>query len=162
MIIVAMLFPKPAHSQGHIEASVNEPAKLVSRATPQPRRSLSTRNGDAVLLLNDSAIVIQMTDDGLRYLGRNEHSEEKSGLGRFVSAMVMAGVKEMLDRGISYPLAGLDYAKAEDGRLLLVSRDGELIFDNMDINNTKPMHDFDERDASSFAKKINAAIKRRR
>jgi hypothetical protein len=76
--------------------------------------------------------------------------------------MLIAGVREMLDRGISYPLSGLDHAKAEDGRLLLVSRSGELIFDSMDINNTKPMHDFDKRDAAAFARKINAAIKVRR
>jgi hypothetical protein len=160
MIVVAMLFPKPSNAQGHIEASVNDPAKLVSRTTPRPGRSIITQNGDAALLLNDTAVVIQMTDEALRSINRNERSEEKSGMARLVGAMVMAGVKEMLDRGISYPLSALDYAKVDDGKLVLVARNGELIFDSMNINNTKPMHDFDESDAKDFAKRINAATRR--
>ena len=162
MIVVAVFFSRPANAQGHVEAKVADPARIVSRETPRPGRSIITRSGSAALLLNDTAIVIQMTDEGLRSLGRNEPTEEKSGMARLVGAMVMAGVKEMLDRGISYPLSGLDHAKADGSKILLVSRDGELIFDSTEVNKNKPMHDFDESEARDFAKRINAAIRRAR
>lgn len=162
LVVVAMLVPKVGRSQGHVEATVNEPAKIVSRSTPVPGRSIITRNGDAVLMLNDNAIVIQMTDEALHSLGRSEPEETRSGFGRLVGAMVMAGVRSMLDRGISYPLSEIDHASVQGSRLLVVSNKGDLVFDTMDINNAKPMHDFDGREAAAFARKINAAIRRAR
>ena len=161
VILVAMIFAPPAQAQGHIEGSVSSPATLVSRGTPLPGRSIVTQNRQSALLLNDTAIVLQMTEDGLRALG-DKPPTEQSGMGRLVSAVVLAGVKEMFDRGISYPLSSLDHASVDDGALRLVSKSGELVFDSMNINNIKPMHDFDASEAKSFAKKINAAIKRAR
>ena len=162
MVIVAMIIPRDSSAQGHIEASINDPAKIVYRQTPLPGSSLITQRGHAALLLLDTSIVIQMTDEGLHHVGRETRSETSRGVGAFVGAIVRAGITEMLDRGISYPLAMLDHAAADGNRLYLIDRDGKLVFDSMNINDTRPMHDFAPRDAAAFAKKINAAIKRRR
>jgi hypothetical protein len=162
MVVVALIIPRDSSAQGHVEASIEDPAKLVARETPRPGMSLFTESGDAVLLLKENAIVIQMTDEGLRYLGRSDRSESRGSLGAFVSAIVHAGITEMLDRGISYPLTMLDHATAEGNRLYLVDLNGKLVFDTMNINNARPMHDFAPGEASVFAKRINAAIKRTR
>ncbi len=161
-IAVAMLLSTPAHAQGHIEVNASDSTKLVSRTIPRLGQSITTRSAAATLLFNDTAVVIQMTDEALQNLGRTEPAEEKSSVARLVGAIVLASVKTMLDRGISYPLSGLDHAKADGNKVLLVARDGKLIFDSVDVNNVKPMHDFDESEAKDFAKRINVAIKRAR
>ena len=162
-VIVAVFVPQPASAQHSISVNVGDSvAKVVRREYPQRGRSITTRSGDVALLLTESAVVIQMTDRGLREIERDVPSREEGTLARMASAMVRAGVIELLDRGISYPLARLERAKAEGGTIYLIDRDGGFVFDSVSVNKTKPMHDFSPGEAHAFARKINAAIRERR
>lgn len=162
LIIVAAFLPPKAHAQGHIEASIEGPATVVDRSTPLPGRSIITQTGQAALLLSDTSIVIEMTDEGLASLTKEKDPQPSHGVSGILTSMVKAGITGMLDRGMSYPLAKLDRAKAEGTRIYLFDRDGKLVFDNVKLNETIPMRDFAPEDAKAFAKKINSAIKRNR
>ena len=165
-VIVAMLVPRPAAAQHNISLNVPDSvAKVGRRLDPHPGKSIVTQSGDVMLFLTDAAVAIQMTDGGLHAIRRDIPPREESVLARMAAAIVRAGVLDLLDHSIAYPLSRLDRAKAEGNTIQLFDRDGEMVFDSMSVNNRRPMEDFSPAEARAFAKKVNAAIavaKRRR
>lgn len=160
-VIVAALVPRPASAQHNVSLEVSDSvAKVGRRLELQPGKSIITRSGDVALLLTESAVVLQMTDGGLRAIERDVPPREENLLARLAGAIVRAGVLELLDHSIAYPLARLDHAKAEGNVIQLLDRTGELVFDSVSVNDRRPMHDFSPSEARVFARKINAAIAR--
>lgn len=120
--------------------------------------ALVTRHGDVALLLAGDEIVIQLTDAGLAAIETGDMEEEAEGFGeRLIGAMIRAGIREMLDNGLAYPVDRIERAEVVDGRLVLENEDGDEIFD-LTVDDRDVMADFDERQARVMAREIRARM----
>ncbi len=164
LIVVTAFLPRDAGSQGITLNLPDSVVRMIPRAELEPDRSIRTRNGEVALLLTDADVVMQLTDAGLDHVSQEtkEGNPKEGVVARMVGAMVRAGVLEMLDRGVAFPLDRLKEARVEDRRLLLIDREGERVFADVSINDEKPMEGFSRADAERFAKKVNKAIHARR
>ena len=139
-------------------------ARVVSR---QPLRSASsaieTRNGEVALLLVDRNLVIQLTDRGLNKVDRDmdDDAQKESGFARLVSGIVRSGVRSLLDHGIEYPVSELRDARYENGRIVLINREGEQIFKDVQVNDMQVMESFSPAAARAFVARVNQARRRR-
>ena len=156
------LFASPAVAQRH-HRHHDDDTRIISRQ-PAHRASstLRTRNGEVALLIVDRTLVMQLTDQGLGRVDREIHEDAKDDgmFARFVSGIVRSGVRTLLDHGIEYPLSEIGEARYEGGRLLLTDRDGDVIFDDVEINDTDVMRSFSPNEARAFAARINQAKRR--
>lgn len=142
-------------------------ARVIPRvAAGDASLGIVTREGRATLLLRDTTIVLQFTDDGLEHatrLGR-ERGEDEGGDATLVrallAAMIGGGLRVLLDHGIEYSLRDLAAARFESGRLVLVSVRGGEVFSGVEIDDRPLMESFLERDARAFAEKVNRARKK--
>ena len=138
-------------------------ARIVSRQ-PIHRASsaIQTRNGEVALLLVGRTLVMQLTDRGLRQVDRemDEDAKDGSAFARFVGGVVRSGVRTLLDHGIEYPLSELREARYHNGRLQLINHEGEAIFEDMQVNDTKVMESFPPAETRAFVARVNQAIRR--
>jgi hypothetical protein len=141
-----------------ISDSPDSVARLVPRV-PLTAASfaITTLDGHTALLLRDTTIVLQLTDQGLEEIGRSTADEEQDFLKALLGSMLRGGLRMLLDRGLEYSLADLREARYERGRLVLESRRGNEIFENVEIEGRQLMESFSERDARAFARRVNAA-----
>jgi hypothetical protein len=112
---------------------------------------------EAALLLRESSIVLQMTDDGLDRMNKEIKKTSESFLGRMLHAALAGAVTNMLDHGIEYDLRDLKNARVENGVLVLENNAGEKIFQEVNVNNQKVLETFSAANATAFAKRVNAA-----
>lgn len=121
--------------------------------------TLVTRDGEAMLLLLDRTVVLQLTDHGLDRIGSvsTGTDDDDSGFRALLGGMLRGGLRVLLDRGIEYSLSDLREARYEDGRLVLESRRGNDVFENVSLSNGDVMESFDPRQARAFAARVNAA-----
>ena len=148
-----------AHAQSSRNTSTSDSASfIVPRRGPQGAdRALATRDGDVALILRDSVVVLQLTDDGMRRLFANDTVSRGVG-GAMAAAIVRAGVSEMMNHGIAYRLSALRGAHASGSRLVLESRDGTHVFEDASLNGRRPMTDFHPAEAERFAAVVRRAI----
>ena len=139
-------------------------ARVVSR---QPLRraqsAIETRNGQVALLLVDRTLVMQLTDRGLDRVERDmdDDARKETGFARFVVGVVRSGVRNLLDHGIEYPLSELRDARYENGRIVLIDRQGKQIFENVQVNDMEVMESFSPAEARAFVARVNQARRRR-
>jgi hypothetical protein len=153
------LFAHPATAQRDGDSE----ARIVSRQPIQRASSaIQTRNGEVALLLVGRNLVMQLTDRGLGQVDRDMDADarEEGAFARFVGGMVRSGVRSLLDHGIEVPLSEVREARYQDGRLVLIGRDGDELFDNMQVNDTEVMESFSPAEARAFAARINQVRRR--
>lgn len=122
--------------------------------------SIVNRQKAAALLLLDSTIVLQMTDEGLKDLGKESDNGKPSGMPKLLEKMLLGSVKALLDHGIEYSLSDLKDARVENGVLVLESKSGDRIFEGVKINDDKVLETFSAADARRFAAQVNRAKRR--
>ena len=71
--------------------------------------------------------------------------------------MVLGAIQPMFDHGIAYHLRDLASANYADDRLQLKRKNGEEIFRDLKLNNTRLMESFSPDDAKTFARKVDDA-----
>ncbi|MGK7311426.1 MAG: hypothetical protein ACN0LA_04245, partial [Candidatus Longimicrobiales bacterium M2_2A_002] len=113
-----------------------------------------TRRGDVALLIVGEELRIQLTDQGLREIEEPDMEESEDGLAaRLFGAMIRAGVRELMDNAVAYPISELGRAEYVDDRLVIEDLEGEPVFD-ITANDRDIMTDFRERDARRFAREL--------
>lgn len=123
--------------------------------------SLRTRDAQAAVLLMDTTLVLQFTDEGLSRMNAGIRDSAPQDLGhRILARMVGSALGEMFDHGIAYNLRALRGAHVEGNRLVLENLAGKRVFDHVDINGRDVMDDFSPAEASRFAAAVNKAIRR--
>jgi hypothetical protein len=106
----------------------------------------------------DTTIVAQMTDRGLERLRSKASTDSiKGATERMFARMVLGAIQPMFDHGIAYHLRDLASADYADDRLQLKRKNGDEIFRDVKINNTRLMESFSPEDARIFARKVNDA-----
>ena len=147
-----------------IDAGNDSTTRVIERlALSDAKFSIVNEENQAALLLLDKTIVLQMTDEGLRHVGREikrDVREKPTFLKTVLGAVLAGSVVTMLDHGIEYSLSDLKEARVENGKLVLESKSGERIFESVSINNDKVLATFSASEARRFAKRVNEARKR--
>ncbi len=99
---------------------------FVQRQSASTSRAAAVTSRHSTLLLRDQHVVLQLTDAGLAHVRASLGSD---GGTAHIRAMLGAGIAEMLDRGMAYPIAKLRAARVGDGTLVLEDHGGNRVFD---------------------------------
>jgi hypothetical protein len=167
-LLVAFTIALPLAAQGQgssVSVHVSDSASWIVPRQPHDvaLQELRTRDRNYVLLLTDTALVLQLTRQGMEKVDRSLRDMPRENMGlRLIARMVGAGVGELLDHGIAYRLSALRAARAEGSRLVFEDLDGRRVFDRVEVNGRDVMDDFSPPSAEWFAREINRAIRRQR
>jgi hypothetical protein len=144
------------HVSVHVRDSV---AHVVERqSTDRAHFAIVSRDGGATLLLMDTTIVAQMTDRGLARMNSREATDTISGqVNRLIARMALGALQPLFDHGIAYHLRDMADAKYADGRLQILSANGEEVFHDTEIGHEPLMESFAPGDARAFAKRAREA-----
>jgi hypothetical protein len=144
------------HVSVHVRDSV---AHVVERqTTDRAHFAIVSRDGGATLLLMDTTIVAQMTDRGLARMNSREATDTISGqVNRLIARMALGALQPLFDHGIAYHLRDMADAKYADGRLQILSANGEEVFHDTEIGHEPLMESFAPGDARAFAKRAREA-----
>ena len=127
----------------------------------QARKSLRTRDAQAAVLLMDTTLVLQFTDQGLSQLNASIRDSTSQDAGhRLIARMVASALGDMFDHGIAYNLRALRGAHVEGNRLVLEDLAGKRVLDRVELNGRDVMDDFSPAEASRFAAAVNRALGR--
>ena len=157
----------PAAAQLQVSMHVNAPDSVAWVVSRQPlgiaEATLRSRDRAVAVLLNDTTVVLQLTDRGLDQIGHDIENDSTKGVGgRIIARMLGAGIVGLLDHGIAHRLSALREARVEGSRLVLENRAGERVFADVDVNGRQVMDDFSPAEAERFAAAVNRAIRRQR
>ena len=161
-LVIALGSPARAQKSGGVNMNVNvgdSVAHVVERANPATATyAITTKDGTGALVLMDTTIIAQMTERGLEKLRSRAATDSiKGATERMLARMVLGALQPMFDHGIAYHLRDLASAEYADDRLQLKRKNGEEIFRDVKINNTRLMESFSPEDAKIFARKVNDA-----
>ncbi len=123
------------------------------------RLAIATRDDRVALLLTHEAVVMQLTDRGLRDLRdemrRDAEEDRESGFfAEMVQTMVRSTVESMLRRSIEYPVSELRDVEYRRGRLVFTGEDGKRVFESVRVNDTEVMENFSDADARAFVREF--------
>jgi hypothetical protein len=155
-----LLLAAPAAAQRTV-APPSDTSWIVPRVPlARAATSLRTRDADAAVLLMDTTLVLQFTDQGLSELNASIRDSAPEGVGhRLFARMLGSALGEMLDHGIAYDLRALRGARVEGSRLVLEDLDGNRVFDRVELNGRDVMDDFSPAEAARFAAAVNRALR---
>ncbi|MDB4889312.1 MAG: hypothetical protein JWL61_1167 [Gemmatimonadetes bacterium] len=161
-LIIALSAPATAQKSGGLNVNVNVPdsvAHIVERTDPaHANYAIVTKDGTGALVLMDTTIVAQLTDRGLERLRSKVATDSiKGATERMLARMVLGALQPVFDHGIAYHLRDLASANYADDRLQLKRNNGEEIFRDLKLNNTRLMESFSPEDARAFARKVGDA-----
>src|SRR5262245_9768337 len=112
------------------------------------RFAITTENGKVTLLITDRDVAIQLSDRMVHRVHRKLHNtteEQDNPLGMAIASAVIGTVQELIDDSFECRLRDLRDVSYEDGRLVFISRHGERVFDDTDVDDTDVMASFSER-----------------
>jgi hypothetical protein len=156
-----LLLAAPVRAQ--VTAKQTSDTSWIVQRVPLVRAaaSLRTRDAQAAMLLMDTTLVLQFTDEGLARMNAGIRDSAPQDLGhRILARMVGSALGELFDHGIAYNLRSLRGAHVEGNRLVLEDLAGKRVFDHVDINGRDVMDDFSPAEATRFAAAVNKAIRR--
>ena len=158
LVLIAAL-PVAAQRGQRVSVDAKDSVSFIvpRRAPGSYDASLRTRDAKVALLLQDSLVVIQLTDRGMEKLFEDDTAQRSVGAG-ILAHMVKAGVSGLLDHGIAYRLSALRRAYVDGTRLVLEDRNGEHVFESTEYNGHHPMEEFIPSEAERFADKVQRAI----
>ena len=137
----------------------DSPGRIGPRRDPrQARSAIATRDGRVALLLTRDAVAMQLTDRGLRDIGRDmdeDVRDEDGFVAEIIQAAVRSSVATMLKRSVEYPVRELRDVQYRGGRLVFTSEDGERVFENVSVDDTDVMESFSEADARAFVREFH-------
>lgn len=160
-----------AHGHGASSATVNasccdSPTRWASRHDSRDAQlAIVSEDGNATLLLTDEVVAIQLSDRALRDVKRelrDEEDQEDNALARAFLAVVLSGVRTLLDHSAECSIRDIRSVDYRHGRLVVTSTDGERLFDGLDVNKRDVLESFSERDAQQFAREFQRAKSRLR
>lgn len=157
-----LLLAAPAAAQRTGAPPPSDTSWIVQRVPlARARKSLRTRDAQAAVLLMDTTLVLQFTDQGLSRMNASVRDSAPQDFGhRLLARMVGSALGEMFDHGIAYDLRALRGARVEGNRLVLEDLAGKRVFDRVELNGRNVMDDFSPAEAASFAAAVNRALGR--
>lgn len=157
VVLLFISFPNlsAAQNSGTFITSNKTEAEIVPRyPTSDAEYHITTQEKSVTLLLTNSAIYFQFTEDYLEKIAdeiRGEgESEESTHFGAVLRSALSSGVRTLLDRAILVPFDEIEEIYYENGRLVIINQNGEEMFEEAEVEDVLIMEDFSRRDARRF------------
>lgn len=150
--------PELSHAQNNrtIKISSDVDSEVVERFTESSsERIITTRNKSVDLVISNTGLAIQFTDDFLNDLEEeirdsDNKEDESSKIEKIILSMAGSGVRALLDHAIVIPFHEIEDVRYDEGRIIIKDRNGEEIFGDLEINDQRIVEDFNRRDARRF------------
>ena len=165
LLLVALLPAGAALARDHHvsvgSCEVREPLELGARHDLRRARfSMLTGDHAAALVLTRDVVAVQLSDRTLgkldREFARERHEDDEDGfLASIIKSAVLGSVRAMLDHSLECPIDKLRDARYRDGRLELITVDGERIFDDLKIDDREALESFSDSDARAFVQEFH-------
>ena len=158
-----LLLAAPLGAQTSVSVKVSKDSSWIVPRVPlrQAATSLRTRDAQAAVLLMDTTLVLQFTDEGLSKMNAGIRDSAPQDVGhRILARMAGAALGDMFDHGIAVDLRGVRGAHVEGNRLVLEDLAGNRLFEHVELNGHDVMDDFSPAEASRFAAAVNKAVRR--
>jgi hypothetical protein len=155
-----LLLAAPAAAQRTVPPPCDTSCIVPRVPLTQAVTSLRTRDAQAAVLLTDTTLVLQFTDQGLSRMNASIRDSAPQDVGhRLLARMVGSALGELFDHGIAYNLRALRGARVEGNRLVLEDLAGKRVFDRVELNGRDVMNDFSPAEAARFAAAVNRALR---
>jgi hypothetical protein len=172
-LMLAALLPAGAafahdHHVNIGSCEVREPLEWGPRHDlARARFAILTEDRAAALVLTRRVVAVQLSDRALRELDRDIEREkgrddEDGLLAQVIKSAVLGSVRALLDHSLECPLEDLREVRYRDGRLTLITEDGDHIFEDLNINDHEVLDGFSEHDARAFVQEFHRARQRGR
>lgn len=167
LLFLAVLFPAGvsfAHGHGRHATSFGDcevapPAAWGPRHdTGRARYVMATRDGAVELLLTRGRVALQLSDRTMREIDRDmdrELEDEDGVLADAIKSAVIGSVRALLRHSLECPLDELSDARYRDGRLELVTVDGERVFEHVEVDDQDLLESFRPQDARAFVEEFH-------
>jgi hypothetical protein len=157
----APLAAQHKHQHGHFRVNHHDhgPARPGPRyALNQAEFAMTTRDDVASLLLTREVVALQLSERTLRRVSNQVESEGQHDgfFARMIVNVVHNTVNNVLRHSLQVPLDRLRSADYRDGRLVLVTDEGERLFQDVEVENSEVMQSFSPRDAQLFVRHFRA------
>jgi len=171
-LMLAALLPAGAafahdHHVNIGSCEVREPLEWGARHDlARARFAMLTEDRAAALVLTRDRVAIQLSDRALRDLDREisrEKDDEDGGvIADAIKGAILGSVRALLDHSLECPVEDLRDVRYRDGRLILITEDGDRIFEDLNINDHEVLEGFSEHDALAFVREFRRAKERSR
>lgn len=143
----------------------DSPARPGPRHSPREARAYITTSDDvATLLLTRDVLAMQLTERTLQRIAREAGDEDDDDgfFGRLVANVVRSSLTSVLRHSIQVPIEDIRSVDYRGGRILIVTEEGDRIFDEVEVNDSDVMEHFSRRDAEAFVREFRALKARSR
>ena len=142
-----------------IGSGVEQPARWAPRHDSRlARLVITSRDGKVDLLLMPTSVAFQLSDRKMNHIERElrdqENEDEDNPLGDAIKTAVFAGVRVLLKHSADCPVRELRDVDYRDGELVFVTRDGERLFEHLEVSDHDLVAAFPEREARAFVREF--------
>jgi hypothetical protein len=157
------------HDRSHATFHMTDwegPVRWAERYDPsEAHLAITSRNGKATLLITDQVVAMQLSDRAFRKIQRKLRAEwdaeEDHVLARAIKTAVIKGVTALLDHSAECSIDDLRDVDYRHGRLVIVTEDGDRLFDEVEVEDEDVTSAFSERDARAFVREFRRLKSRR-
>ena len=132
------------------------PERVAPRQQPASGKNhvLST-NGWSEMTLNDNTVYLQLTDYGMKQIGKPQDTHEKAEgfLDNVFAAMALSGVKQLLDHSIALSLTDTRSALVRNAEVVFVTCEGKEVFNSVKFNDQ--VQKYPQESAEDFVRNVN-------
>jgi len=130
------------------------------------RLAINSERGEAILLLTDRVVAVQLSDRVLRKLDRKMKQEQKEDesniLAQTLKTAVLSSVRALLDHSAECSIRDVKRVDYQRGRLIITAHNGERLFEDLEVDDRDVMEDFSESDARAFVREFDRLKRRTR
>ena len=131
------------------------------------RFAMLSEDRAVALVLTHDVVAFQLSDRTFHKLDREiaREKDEDGDVGVIADAIkgaILGSVRALLDHSLECPIADLRDVRYRDGRLILITEDGDRIFEDLNINDHEVLESFSEHDALAFVREFHRAKERGR
>lgn len=158
-LMLATLLPAGAAFAGDHHLTINscevrEPLEWGARHDQRHARfAMLTEDRGAELLITRDLVALQLSDRTLRKLDREmarDRDEDDGVIAGAIKSAVLGSVRSLLDHSVECPLDELRDVRYHDGRLELITVEGDRVFEDLKINDRELLESFSDADARAF------------
>ena len=144
---------------GLCSSCCTSPAHWSSRHDARDARlAITTRDGDATMILDDDVVAVQLSDRVMHRVEREfrdkQELAEDNPLARAIETAVFSGVRSLLDHSAECSIHDLRDVDYRDGELVFTSERGRHVFNHFEIHNDDLLASFSEHDAQDFVREF--------
>lgn len=164
LLVLLPSAPALARDTGCVRVShfdCDDPLRWAARHDDRDARlAITTEDGKVTLLLTDRVVAMQLSNRTMRKLdrelhrARHEDDDDDGPLADAIRTAVIGTVRSVLDHSAECSVREIRDVRYERGRLVIVSRDGERLFEKLEVDDDDVLESFAPADAAAFVREF--------